>query len=180
MTDAERAEFIRYINDQYDLLICKIVNEILPEYELVDDVKQQVLIRLMEKAELLATLHPRQVTAYVGTAAKNCAIDEYRKIKLREEKQGRAVEEQQKYMTMDFVDFSAFQVKYGFGEELWSLLLDLPKMDRELMVYKFYYRMTNEEISRAFGTNQEQVKKRYQRAKKKLKLMIEERKGEGA
>lgn len=175
MTDAEREEYIQYISEQYDLLIRKIVNEILPGRDFVEDVKQQILMRMVDKVELLMKLHPKQVTAYVGTAAKNCAIDEYRRMKLRERKQATILGGQKQYLTMDVVNFHAFEEKYGFSEDLWSLLLELPEMDREVMVYKFYYGLKNDEISKAFGTNSEQVKKRYQRAKGKLKKLIEER-----
>ena len=178
MTDAEKEEFIHYINDQYDLLICKIVNEILPGRGLAEDMKQHILLHIADKVELLMDLHPNQLTAYVGTAAKNCAIDEYRRMRLREAKMDMVLYEQKQYLTMDLVKFDKFGEKYGFSEELWSLLLELPEMDREVMVYRFYYGMTHEEISRVFGTNREQVKKRYQRAREKLKKLIEERKGE--
>ena len=83
--------------------------------------------------------------------------------------------QEKRNLTMDIVDFDAFELKYGFSDEVWFLLNYLPIMDRELLVLKFHYCYTNGEIAEHFGTNVEQVKKRYQRAKAKLVKLIEKR-----
>lgn len=172
MTDAEREEFIQFIDKQYHFLIYKIAFGILHDEDLVDDVKQQVLIKCTPRVDVLVDLHPKQVTAYVATAARNAAISELRKQTSIEAIKEKAIENYAKGMTMDYVDFKAFEGKYGFGQEIWELLKQLPQMDQDLLVLKFYYRFTNEEIAKEFGTNVEQVKKRYMRAKEKLLRLL--------
>lgn len=175
MTEAEREAYIRYLNDKYDLLIYKVAYGILKDEYLAEDVKQQVLIKLTPKVEVLQTLHPRQVAAYVGTTTKNIAITEYNKQISYESNKEKVIENYTKTMTMDHVEFKAFEGKYGFGEDLWNLLLELPARDREIMVYRFYYGMSSAEIAEEIGTNREQVKKNFQRTRQKLIKLIEER-----
>ncbi|MBR3786678.1 MAG: sigma-70 family RNA polymerase sigma factor [Firmicutes bacterium] len=174
MTDAERDEYIRYINDQYDLLIKKLAVEIVKKEEVVYDVKQQVLIKLTPKAEVLKPLHPRQVAAYVATTTKNVAITEYNRMTNYETQKEHMVENYAKTMTMDYVEFEAFEGKYGFSEEMWKLLMRLRPVEREIMIYAYYYELKTEEIGNILGTNREAIKKRLQRIRKKLKEMIEE------
>ena len=175
MTDAERAEYIRFINDQYDLLIKKIAVEILEDEDLVYDVKQQVLMNLIPKVEFLMTLHPRQVTTYVATTTKHVAITEYHKKTNYENHTEEMIDSYTKLFNMDHVEFKAFGEKYGFGEELWELLMELKPLDRDIMIYKYYYDLKVGEIAAVTGTNREVVKKRLQRTRKKLADLIEEK-----
>ena len=102
MTEAEREAYIRYLNDKYDLLIYKVAYGILKDEYLAEDVKQQVLIKLTPKVEVLQTLHPRQVAAYVGTTTKNIAITEYNKQISYESNKEKVIENYTKTMTMEF------------------------------------------------------------------------------
>lgn len=175
MTETEREEYVRYLNDQYNLLMTKIAYDILRNDHQIDDVKQQVLIRLAPKAHILRTLDPKQVAAYVGTTTKRVALTQYNINTIYEDRKEQIAIGFQRTATMDYVEFQAFRGKYGFGEELWSLMQELPDRDREIMVYRFYYQMTTTEIAEIIGTNREQVKKNYQRTRKKLIKLIEER-----
>lgn len=175
MTDAEKEQFILYINDQYDLLIKKIAVEILKDDALIHDVKQQVLMRLMDKGDLLVTLHPKQVTAYVGTTTKRIAITEYHRRNHYETNREQLIESYNTTMTMDHIEFKAFEGQYGFSEEMWDLMMRLPELDRELLVCKYYYGMTVEQIAEEIGRNKEMVKKRLQRTRQKLADLIEKK-----
>ncbi len=174
MTDAEREEYIRYINDHYELLMNKIAYNILKDEHLANDVKQQVLIKLTPKAEILATLHPKQVTAYVGTTTRNVAITEYNKMANYEAQKEIMIDNYKRSMTMDHVEFKAFEGKYGFSEEMWGLLMRLTPLERDIMVYTYSFELRTEEIAKIIGTNREMVKKRLQRIRRKLVKMIEE------
>jgi len=175
VTEAERNEYIRFVNDQYDLLITKIASDIVRDEAMVADVKQKVLIKLVPKVHILATLHPKQVAAYVSTTTRNVALSEYNLQVAYENHQEKLNDAMGRTFTMDYVEFKAFRGKYGFGEELWTLMMDLPARDRDILVYRYYYQMTSAEIAELMGTNREQVKKNYQRTRKKLIKMIEER-----
>ena len=175
MSEAARDVVLERLNEKYDLLIYKVAYGVLQDEHLVDDVKQMVLIRCMNKTEMLSMMDSKARNAYIATAARNAAIDELRKRNQSENLENRYLEERQKDVTMDIVNFDAFEEHYGFGQEVWSLLCELPQMDRDLLVLKFYYCFSNGEIAEHFGTNMEHVKKRYQRAKGKLIKLIEER-----
>ena len=175
MTDAERDEYIRYLNDQYDLLIKKIAVEILKDENLVYDVKQQVLMKLTPKVEVLVKLHPKQVMAYVGTTTKNVALTEYNRVHHYESQKEMLSEIFAKSMTMDRVEFKAFEGKCGFSEEMWELLNELSEVDREILVHKYHYDLTVDEIAISLGTNREVVKKRLQRTRRKLAELIEKK-----
>lgn len=175
MTETERDEFVRYLNDQYDVLITKIAFEILQSYNQIDDVKQKVLLKLTEKASVLEPLMPYQVASYVCKATKHIALSQYRMNKNYERRKERIHDSLYQTATMDYVDLEAFRGEYGFGEDLWSLMLELPAIDREIMVYRYYYDMSSSEIAALIGTNREQVKKKFQRTRQKLEKMIAER-----
>ena len=176
MTETERDAYVRYINDKYDLLIRKIANHIFKEDAFIEDVKQLVLIKLLPKVSIMKDMHPRQLAAYIGTTTKNEAITEFLKLKEMDETREKATETYFWSLYPKHDELHAFSGTFGFGEEVWALLMELPEMDRDLMVYKFYYGMTSDQIAVEFGTNPAQVKKRYQRARKKLIKLIE-RKG---
>jgi RNA polymerase sigma-70 factor (ECF subfamily) len=173
--ETEREAYVRYLNDQYDLLITKVAYDILQNEHQIDDVKQQVLLRLAPKVHVLRTLDPHQVASYVATTTKRIALTQYKNNTTYEERKELIASGFQRTATMDYVEFKAFQGKYGFGEDLWSLMMELPERDREIMIYRFHYQMTTSEIAEIIGTNREQVKKNYQRTRKKLIKLIEER-----
>lgn len=175
MSEDARDAVIRLIDEKYGGFIYKIAYGVLRDDNLVYDVKQQVLIGCLSRIELLSGLDTKQFTAYIATAAKNNAISEFHKRASYEALQAKMIEDCSRRLTMDHVDFKAFEDKYGFSEEMWSLLNRLPQMDRDLLVLKFHFRYSNPEIAAVFGTNVEQVKKRYQRVKKKLMKLIEKK-----
>jgi len=173
--DVERDEVIRQIDEECDLLIRKIAFNILHDYSAVDDVKQHVLIKCLRKTELLAKMERKQFIAYIATAAKNEAITEYRKKTVYENNKTKVVEAYTNNPGMDYVDFRAFEGKYGFSEEVWALLMELPQMDRDILVLTFYHSFTCAEVAEQLGTNREVVKKRLQRARAKLVKLIEKK-----
>jgi len=165
----------RLINDKYGLLIYKIAYEILQDEEAVKDIKQEVLLKCSMKSEVLEQLHENKFVAYICTAAKNTALSELRHRKAAARAQEKYIEAERDNLMMDHVDFKAFENEYGFSEEIAELLDDMNPMDKDILVMKYYDRFTNEQIAEELGTNVEHVKKRFQRAKKKLVHMIEER-----
>lgn len=175
MSEDARDAIIRFIDEKYGLLVFKIANGILRDESLADDVKQEVLIKCIPKTDILAKMEPKQLTAYIATAVRNTAISELRKKASQDALQKKLIEERNRYATMDHVDFKAFEDRYGFSEEVWELLNELSPMDRDIMVLRFHYRCTNPEIADMLGGNTEQIKKRYQRARKRLIELIEEK-----
>lgn len=175
MSEAARDLVLEYLDKKYNLLIYKIAYGILKDENLVDDVKQTVLMKCMNKTEMLSLMDDKARTGYIATAAKNAAVDELRKMTKKQDLEDHYIEVIGKSLTMDVVDFDAFEDKYGFSDEVWHLLNYLPAIDRDLLVLKFYYCYSNGEIAEYFGTNVEHVKKRYQRAKTKLAKLIEKR-----
>ena len=175
MTGTEREEYVRYLNDQYDLLIKKIAFDILRNDHQIDDVKQKVLMRLTPKAHILQPLPPPQVASYVAKTTKHIALTQYRLNRAYENRKERLSDTFQRTATMDHVEMKAFQGQYGFGEDLWKLMQELSAQDREIMIYRYHYQMSSREIAEIIGTNREQVKKNFQRTRKKLGKMIEER-----
>ena len=175
MTDEERNEFMCYLNDQYDLLIRKIALEVLQNDFLVDDVKQRVLIKLIPKAHILAKVEPKHAVSYIATVTRNVSITVYNQNATYHNYMEKYATDSAKTMTMDYVDHYNLDETYGFSDELWKLIQELPKQDQEILVYRFHYQMTSGEIAEVIGTNREHVKKRFQRSRNKLVKLIKER-----
>ncbi len=178
MSKDARDLIIRLINDKYGLLIYKAAFEILHDRDAVEDVKQEVLIKCSMKVETLEKMKENHMAAYIYTAAKNTAINEYRRRIVAAKAIDKYIFQEGDNLIADRVDFVAFESKYGFSAEMMEILENLSEIDRDILVMKFYHRFSNEEIARELNTNVEHVKKRFQRAKKKLAVMLTER-GEG-
>ena len=175
MSEDARNTVLKFIDQKYGLLIYKIAYDILRDHSAVDDVKQQVLISCIPRTEMLSKMAPPHLTAYLTTMIKNEAITELRRRTSRDTLHQKIVDERNKYLYMDHVDFKAFEGTYGFSDEMWALLNQLSPMDRDILVLMYHNRMTTREIAEVIGTNREQVKKRLQRAKAKLVDLIKER-----
>lgn len=71
-------------------------------------------------------------------------------------------------LTMDQVDISSFNDEYGFGPELQALVNELNNIDKDIIRLRFGCGYRYAEIARVIGKSEASVRKRVERAIKKL------------
>lgn len=76
------------------------------------------------------------------------------------------------------IDFSAFESRYGFSEEMEHFLSELCEMDRDIICMKYGDEFSYIEIAEILEIKEATVRKRISRAKKKL-IKIMEKGGNG-
>lgn len=178
MSKDARDKIAELIQRKYGKLIMKIAFEITGDYDVAEDVKQEVLYRCAMKHETLESLYEGQFYNYIVRAAKNTSINVLNKMKSEEEKMERYIEANYSKLITDKVDFKAFEERYGFSEEIIALLTELKPGEREILLMKYYMGFSNKEIAEYLQINLEAVNKRIQRARIRMKSRVVESEGD--
>lgn len=175
MSEDARNVVIELIKKKYGELIRQIAYGILNDWQLVEDVEQDVLWNLISKHADKADLPPSELKNYLCAAVKNTAINyinlEKRRSKLNEDVLPVTP------MSMDYIDMESFRDCYGFGLEIQELLSVLDNIDRDIICLKYGEGYSNQEIADILGRREEFVKKRIYRAKIKLQSILIDIKG---
>lgn len=166
MCEDVREAILRKIYDNYGNLMKKIAYNILHDYQEAEDIVQIVLHQLISKH--IDMLKNEKLKHYLCVAAKNTAINLYRS-KSKEIAQDPFVLYE---MTADKVDVQAFQDQYGFGEELGQLLEELDHVDKDIICLHYGWKYSYAEIANAVGLTDSAVRKRAERALKKLNVYL--------
>lgn len=177
MSEDARDVVIQLIQKKYGALIRHVAFGILYDWQLVEDVEQDLLWNFISKNAEKADLPPDELKNYLCTAIKNTAIDYIRK-----EKRRSALEDEVCYLaplSMDYIDMESFQDRYGFGPEIQELLSMLDNLDRDMICLKYGEGYSNAEIADVLGKKEEFVKKRLYRAKIKMQSILLDRQGGG-
>lgn len=177
MSEDARNVVIELIQKKYGTLIRQIAFGVLHDWQLVEDVEQDVLWNLISKNVDRAELPPDELKPYLCAAVRNTAIDYIRKDMRRS-----ALEEEVCHLTplsMDYIDVESFRDRYGFGTEVQELLSMLDNQDRDMICLKYGEGYSNVEIAELLGKKEEFVKKRLYRAKIKMQSILLDRKGGG-
>ena len=173
MSKDARDMLVRMMDEKYGAAMRVIIIDILHDPDIVDDVKQEIFFRCTKRVDLLNSMKDKQLLSYLCTAARNYCINEYHR-RNKELRDTAEYAEHVRLMMNDQVDFVAFENEYGFSEETMQLLKLLNEVDRAIMIYRFYHEMLLSEIGEILGMSEEAVKKRYQRARKKMIAFLEE------
>lgn len=128
----------------------------------VEDLVQEVWLRLCRKGDLLCTYSKSQLFAYIAVSVKNNAISLVRK--------------QNKDIPLEFADYITYdeveiindlidrQMRIEEFRKVWSLV---PEHERELLERKYYLLETDEEIAKTMGINKNSIRMSLSRARKK-------------
>lgn len=173
----EDREYMANLYVNYYTLMRKHVLQILRDTEQVDDVIIETCIKLINKISLLRTFKNDILSSYITYAARNSAIDF---IKHR--------------------DAASKWLFYGLENDLIALLPDnrkipeelllekenlyelykvldkLSQKDRNILEFKYFFKMTDKKIGEIFDIKQDSVREYLSRARKKAyKLLGEEK-----
>lgn len=169
----ERDAVIEEILERYGRLMRKLAYEILKDWDEAEDVLQTVLWEIISKHPEKAALPEQVFRPYLCAAVKNTAKNLY-----KQKRQGRELPTDpfdMRELTMDHVDLQVFEDRYGFSVEMGQLIESLDSVDRDIIRLKIGLGYSHSEVALAVGKSEAAVRKRLERAVKKLQVILLEK-----
>ena len=169
----ERNEAAEEILERYGRLMRKLAWEILKDWDEAEDVMQTALWEIISKHPEKVQLPPEQFRGYLCAAVKNTALNLYRQ--KRQDRERPTDPFVMREMTMDRVDLQTFEDRYGFSVEMGQLIESLDSVDRDIIRLKIGLGFSHSEVALAVGKSETAVRKRLERAVKKLQVILLEK-----
>lgn len=164
-------DFAELISEKYKLLMMKLALQITGNKEDAEEAVQDALLSAHRNQHKITDINSSDARNYIYTITKNAAL----KIRNRQAKHLSNVtfSEVEGFITIEGdVNIDAFRDDYGFSEEVSNALKQLSNDDRDLICYFFGAGYNYREISEVMGVDQQVLRKRMQRIKKKLADII--------
>lgn len=161
-TDREKLEHL-YLT--YRQIMFRTANCILRDEALAEDAVQQAFLRIMDHLHKISSVECPQTKSFVVIIVKNIAINYYNS---RKKKASSSLDELEDW-TADtgFTPAEAAESNDGY-ERLVRMIHTLPENYQSVLMLRYDNGYSTAEIARMLGLTEENVKKRLQRAKKKL------------
>ncbi len=163
--------FIEQLYDEYKYLMYASVKKYINDPEIIEDLLQDCIIRLIPKAPVLQHMEKPAVITYVIYTVRNTTYN-YLKHKSIEEK----------FLTFDMdVIFDDLQTEMNNGRNVEArvigkqeatqfreTLMQLPEREQELLVRKYYFEETNQAIAKHMGCKSDSVRMLLTRARRSM------------
>lgn len=153
----------------YEQKIYSVAYLILNNVQQAEDIVQETFITLYNNLEKLNSLDIQEIKLYILRIAKNKAIDSYRKNK----RQGELLEEYQRE-SLEIADENVeeWEQRVMSENQIDTLLIVLRDSYRQVFKYKVFYNLSYKEISKLMGITEANVRKQFERARKRVHDMI--------
>lgn len=163
-TEDDRTKFEQlYLT--YRHVMFYVANGVLRDEALAEDAVQQAFMRIIEHMEKISSVDCPQTKSFMVIIVKNIAINLYNS---RKRKQVISLDELEGWMADSAETPSgAFEARDDY-ERLAALIALLPEGYRSALLLRYDHGYSTAEIASMLGLSEENVKKRLQRAKKKL------------
>lgn len=162
-------EFMSKLYIDYRLLMFSSIKKIINDQWVAEDLIQDVLVKLIEKIDLLRSFDKKRLTAYVVVASKNHARNY---IRLISQKRVTSIED----ITYEPVaEFSLEEkvINNMLLEKLLSGWSELPETAQELLERKYIQFQTDEEIAEAMCVKTSSIRMMLTRARKSALAMLD-------
>ena len=140
--------------------------KVLKDGYLAEDAVHDAFIRIAENMDTVERLNEQQVKRYVLIAAKNAAIDVFRK-------RSRQMEYEICYEDLELEPGNE-EMPGQLKSTVREMLLELPEQYRDVFLLKYSVGLTNEEIGNLLKLTVSGVKQRITRGKAALKEKLKE------
>ena len=153
----------------HEQTIYYIAYSILKNIQQAEDVVQETFITLYKNLEKIQGLNTYELKSYILRIAKNKAIDSYRKNK----RHGLFLEKYQRDYT-EKVDgaIEEWEQQTLSENQIDALLTVLSESCKQVFKYKVFYNLSYQEISNLMGMKEVNVRKQFERARKRLNNSI--------
>ncbi|MFR2838802.1 MAG: RNA polymerase sigma factor [Zhenhengia sp.] len=167
-TEEEKSKFEK-IYFEYRQLMFHIANDILSDEYLAEDAVHKSFIKIMKHLNKINDIECPKTKGFIVIIVKHTAIDLYRKrkrekiVQIDEEM---LIEHRGTTVEQEIID--------KIENPLTATILSLPHHYSEIILLKYSHNYTDKQIAKLLGLSEDNVKKRLQRAKKKLKEVLKE------
>ncbi|HDJ1466783.1 TPA: RNA polymerase sigma factor [Clostridioides difficile] len=151
---------------QYKQIMFYTANNILKDEHLAEDVVHNSFIKIIKNLSKINQVNCPKTKAFIVIIVERTAIDVYRKRK----KQNTVSIEDDFYNTE--ISKSLVENNNENYDEIDIAIANLPPNYRQVILLKFSHDYSDAEISKLLNISQDNVRKRIQRGKKKLKEIL--------
>ena len=166
----QRTQFEKIYWENRQLMFWQ-AKKVLKDGYLAEDAVHDAFIRIAENMDTVERLSEQKVKRYVLVAAKNAAIDIFRK-------RSRQMENEICYEDLEMEPGNKEDLD-RLGYAVREMLLALPDQYRDVFLLKYSVGLTNEEIGNLLKLTVSGVKQRITRGKAALKEKLREEGGDG-
>ena len=145
---------------KYKSLMFWTANDVLNDEYLAEDAVQEAFLKLLNHLDQIGPIQSAEVKRYVSAAARNMAIDRYRKRTSRVAKE----------MFADDVDYlheieAESYLEDSEGNRILDIMFALPDTYREVCLSKYVEKLENWEIAERFQLREGTVRQKLSRGK---------------
>ena len=153
-------DFMVFLYQKYRWLIFSKVKLVVQDSFISEDLVQDVIVKLIDKVQLLRSFDSRRLASYIAETAKNTAIDYTRKTKdtLRIE-ENTIFDEPVSSIELEFL-------RNHNISELKRVWPELKPTTQEVLTRKYFLLQSDEEIAKAFNVKPASVRMILTRARK--------------
>lgn len=162
-------EKMEELYELYEQKIYYVAYSILHNIQQAEDAVQDTYITLYQNLEKLRNLNTQELKRYILRIAKNKAIDSYRKNQRHE----LFLEEYQRESPkVADENIDKWEQRFMSEVQMDALLITLNESNRQVFKYKVFYNLTYQEISNLMGITEVNVRKQFERARKRVQTLI--------
>ena len=168
-TEEDRTKF-ELIYEKYRKLMFYIANQILHDDSLAEDAVHDAFIKIIENLDKIHDVNCHTTKSYIIIIVRNHSINLYNS---RKKKSCIPIEEVEymlfEELIIDDMDDNGFEK----SSELSKAIMQLPVIYRDVIILKYVHELSNQEIGLSLNINEAAVRKRIERAKQKVKILLE-------
>lgn len=150
--------------EKYEQKVYRVAYRILNNVQQAEDVTQETFIQIYQKIEQVSSLDEEEQKRYILKVAKNKSIDNYRK----NQSQIHFIEDYQQEVVSGVDNVASHVNELISDEQLLTLLKILPIAYQQVFIYRLYYGLNTKEVANILDISPDNVRKQYERAKKKI------------
>ncbi|MBE9389460.1 sigma-70 family RNA polymerase sigma factor [Vagococcus salmoninarum] len=150
--------------ERYEQKVYRVAYRILNNVQQAEDVTQETFIQIYQKIEQVSSLDEEEQKRYILKVAKNKSIDNYRK----NQTQIHFIEDYQQEVVSGVDNVASHVNELISDEQLLTLLKILPIAYQQVFIYRLYYGLNTKEVANILDISPDNVRKQYERAKKKI------------
>lgn len=150
--------------EKYEQKVYRVAYRILNNVQQAEDVTQETFIQIYQKIEQVSSLDEEEQKRYILKVAKNKSIDNYRK----NQTQIHFIEDYQQEVVSGVDNVASHVNELISDEQLLTLLKILPIAYQQVFIYRLYYGLNTKEVASILDISPDNVRKQYERAKKKI------------
>lgn len=170
----EDRNYVNGLYNKYNKLILWQINQRISEANVIEDLLQETIVHVIKSLDTIQALESYKIRPYIIMITKNVCIDYLRREDVKKRYESRWAEaESHKEVHYKHEPERAFENKEN-EEYVWRNVDKLSEQDKNIIICRFAFNMSYEEIAYELGINPKNMGTYVKRAKDNLKNIIKE------